>query len=867
MSHRILTFSATALALFGFGTLPAGAAQRVVLPTNVTPVHYQLSITPDAEKLTFDGQVQIDIQVKQATQTIQLNSADLTFKSAIIEGVGSLVSTFDAKKQTVSLRAPKVLKPGTYKLQIDYSGMILKSAAGLFALDYLVDGKTKRGLYTQFEPSDARRLFPCVDEPGVKATFELSARVPKDLMAVSNTPIIDSKDEANNMKTVQFGRTPKMSTYLLFFALGDFERIRQTVDGVDIGIVVKRGDTAKARFALEAASQILPFYEEYFGTKFPLPKMDLIAAPGTSQTFSAMENWGAILYFDRALLIDPAVSTELTKRYVYLVIAHEMAHQWFGDLVTMAWWDDLWLNEGFATWMEIYVTDHFHPEWKPWIFLKDAISDAMALDAKAGTHPIIQPILDVLQAGQAFDSITYQKGAAVIRMIQDYVGEDIFRSALRNYMQKYAYQNTVTDDLWKEVDAVSLKKKITTLAHDFTQKAGVPLINVKQVPKGWSLEQRVFSVDNSTLANQSWHVPVDATVLNGGPKWEGVVTRQTPATIKDEAKAGLFLNAQLSGYYRTHHDDKSFDALLSDFDNLPLEVQLSLIEDSRVLGDSGHVPMSRILLLAEHIGPKLNTLVLTRFVETLGHLDFFQDQLASQERFRAFALKFVRPIFAQIGWTVQKTDDANSAALRAGLIDLLGHMGDKEVVDKANAYFETFLKDRGALPAELRTSVLRVVADQADERRWQQIYELAKSAPSIIEQQQYYGLLAVSVRPELAQKALSLALDKNTPATVGPSLIKGVTGRFPTMAFDFAMTNYKWLLENLEPNAHTRFIAEMLRGCYERPMIAKLAAYAKKNIPATAMQSFRKTEASIRLNADIREKRIPEIDKWLTLRK
>ena len=307
-------------------------------------------------------------------------------------------------------------------------------------------------MFTQFENSDARRFVPSWDEPGRKATFELTATVPADQMAVSNMPIRSTDVLPGGRKRVHFATTPKMSSYLLFFGSGDFERIHRNVDGVDVGVVVKRGDTAQAAFALDAASDILPYYNDYFGTPYPLPKLDLIAAPGSSQFFGAMENWGAIFYFERDLLIDPRISTERDKQGVYLVIAHEMAHQWFGDLVTMAWWDDLWLNEGFASWMENKVTDHFHPEWKIWLQALRDKQSAMQEDARDGTHPIVTPINDVLQASSAFDSITYSKGAAVIRMLESYLGEDAFRDGVRRYIHDHAYGNTTTDDLWAAMD-------------------------------------------------------------------------------------------------------------------------------------------------------------------------------------------------------------------------------------------------------------------------------------------------------------------------------------------------------------------------------------------------------------------------------
>ncbi len=391
------------MAVTGLAT-SASAAGRIVLPANVTPDHYDIAIVTDAVHMSFTGSVKIGIDVSQATRTIELNAADLAFGHVALSGAAGAPSVaYDAKQETATLTFPAIVAAGHHVLAIDYRGKINQQAAGLFALDYDTPQGNKRALFTQFENSDARQFIPSWDEPNRKATFTLTATVPANEMALSNTPIASSQPLGGGLVRVQFVTSPKMSSYLLFFGLGDFERISRKVDGVDIGVVVKRGDTDKAAFALDAAAHLLPYYEDYFGVKYPLPKLDLIAGPGASQFFGAMENWGAIFYFERDLEIDPKLSTESDRRDVYITVAHEMAHQWFGDLVTMDWWDDLWLNEGFASWMEVKATDHFHPEWHLWL---DALSEkegAMRLDARAGTHPVIQPIVDVLQANAAFE--------------------------------------------------------------------------------------------------------------------------------------------------------------------------------------------------------------------------------------------------------------------------------------------------------------------------------------------------------------------------------------------------------------------------------------------------------------------------------
>jgi len=423
-------------------------------------------------------------------------------------------------------------------------------------------------------------------------------------------------------------------------------------------------------------------------------------------------------------------------------------------------------------------------------------------------------------------------------------------------MQKYAYKNTVSDDLWREIGG-----NIADVAHAFTLQAGVPLIDVNRNAKGWELKQSVFVIDDSTPKTRSWPVPVDAT--QSDLRSEYMVSRERPASVADAGKGILYLNSQLSGYYRTRYDDKSFQALLFAFDRLPIEVQLNLIDDNRELGSAAYVPMPRSLSLTARISPKLSTLVLTRLLGTLGHIDYYYTNLPTQKALREFALKRMRPLLTKVGWTTRKTDDANTAEFRAALIELLGHMGDKSVINKADTYFDAFMKNKDAFSAELRSIVLKVVAERANDQRWQQILKLAQEAPSVVEQQQYYHLLATNLDSTLVQKTLDLALAPKTPSTVGPGLIKDVARNFPRLAFEFALAHEGWLASHLESGGQIRFLPEIISGSYDRTLIADLDAYAKKNVPPSAMQTVDKTTASIKFNADIREKRLPEIDSWL----
>ncbi|MGH6632600.1 MAG: M1 family metallopeptidase, partial [Sphingopyxis sp.] len=499
------------------------------LPRIARPLHYDISVAPDAKALSFAGEAGIDLELYESSATLTLNALDLRFASASLSGADGkaipLTVTIDAAAQTAAFTAPAPLAPGKYRLTTSYTGTINTQANGLFALDYpdKVTGNEVRGLFTQFEAPDARRFVPSFDEPSYKATFSLSATVPASDLAVSNMPVASETPVAGGKKTVAFQISPKMSSYLPFFATGHFERLAaKSESGAEVGIVSPKGSGEQARFALDSLGPLLGYYSDYFGQPYPLPKLDNVAGPGQSQFFGAMENWGAIFTFERILLDDPKITSEAVRQQIYSTQAHEVAHQWFGDLVTMAWWDDLWLNEGFASWMETKASDHFHPDWQPLLDRVDGRERAMALDAFATTHPIVQTIRTVEDTNQAFDAITYQKGEAVITMLEAYAGADVWRGGLRSYMEKHKYANTRTDDLWNAVE-VAGAKGLTAIAHDFTNQPGIPLLRVGGVTCAGGnttvqLTQGEFSRDRKQgieAEARRWQVPVLARAGHG----------------------------------------------------------------------------------------------------------------------------------------------------------------------------------------------------------------------------------------------------------------------------------------------------------------------------------------------------------------
>ncbi|HZZ68250.1 MAG TPA: M1 family metallopeptidase, partial [Phenylobacterium sp.] len=744
-------------------TAQASAPAHIALPTDVTPDRYDISIVPNASDLTFQGHEAITITVKRPTARIVLNAADIAFQKVRLSCSPEAPQiALDAAQQTATFTFAKPIAPGRYTLAIDYTGVIYQQASGFFALDYAGAQGKQRALFTQFENSDARRFAPMWDEPGVKSVFALSVDTPDGQMAVSNMPVADTVTVAPEhggarRRITRFAETPKMSSYLLFLALGDFERIHRQVGKTDVGVVVRRGDTAKAQFALDAATQLLPYYNDYFGTPYPLPKLDFIAGPGRSQFFAAMENWGAIYYFDYALLVDPKLTTEGDKQEIYDDIAHEMAHQWFGDLVTMAWWDDLWLNEGFASWMENKATDHFHPEWKIWLQAKAGEQSAMRTDARSGSHPVITPIHDVFAAATAFDNITYQKGHAVIHMLETYVGEDVFRAGVRNYIAHHAYGNTVTDDLWREIDAVS-PKKITGIAHDFTLQAGVPLISIAATADGLQLTQGRYGADELSGKPRTWRTPVTVTGL--GEPWRVVVSSAAPVSRPAPAGATPLLNAGQTGYFRSRYAGELATRIASAFPLLQPEDQLGLIYDSLALGQAGYEPMGDFMAIAKSAQAASDPVVLKALTQQLAAVDDLYERQPGQAAFRAFARARLEPVLARLGWDAKPGEPDNDALLRTTLLTTLGRLDDPAVVAEAKRRFAAWLAAPDSLTGATRQTVLRIVADHADAAIWDQLHTLAQSATDPTDKTRFYRYLGVSHDPALADRALALALTK-----------------------------------------------------------------------------------------------------------
>jgi len=859
---------------------PAPAPAHVGVPTQLprvaVPSHYRIKAKPDAANLAFSAEATVDIAVKEATQEIVLNAADLTFVSAGIRVAGKKTVLkgevmLDAEAQTATVTFAQPVEPGHYQLDFVYSGKISQQANGLFALDYTdSEGADKRALFTQFEAPDARRFVPSWDEPSYKATFDLSVIVPKGEVAVSNMPVVSTSKQSDGTSLVTFDTSPKMSTYLLFLGMGELERMTAMSGKTEVGVMTGKGNVKKAQLALDASVEILPWFEDYFGVAYPLPKLDNVAGPGQSQFFSAMENWGAIFTFERALLVDPKSTSEAAKRRVYEIAAHEIAHQWFGNLVTMSWWDDLWLNEGFASWMATKVTDVMKPEWEILLTRVDGRERAMGLDAYKTTHPVVQEIKTVEAVNQAFDAITYNKGEAVITMFESFAGEDAWREGIRAYVKKHAYGNTVTSDLWSAVEAAGATG-LSAIAHDFTMQPGIPLVRVTgaQCANGMTtltLSQGEFSRDIGADKAKSlrWHVPIKAQVVGGEEKTmilDGVGTMQL-------AGCGAYvINLGQAGYYRSLYPADNISALSKDFTKLAAIDQSGLLADNWQLGLGGYQPMARSLDLVDAVPAGASDVILATVPDYVGAIyGMFDGDAKTQQRILHYASARLTPMLSRIGYDARAGEGPQVPLLRQSLVATLGEMGDAAVVDEARARFDALGTNSTALDGPLKFTWLGIVAKNADQATWDMLRSMANKAPNALEKAQLFSLLGRARDERLSAQALNLALTDEPGKTTSAAIISSVSVDHDMQAVDFVLAHREQYEALIDGAARSQALARLGRGSADVAMADKLNAYADAYLTADSRKVTDRAIAAVKARAATRQRLKPEIKTWLDAR-
>ncbi|MEY2505226.1 MAG: hypothetical protein QOG27_1506, partial [Verrucomicrobiota bacterium] len=766
VSHLLIAFllmTATRLTAekpFDFASTPGK------LPKNVVPEEYAIRIAPDVEKRSFTGSETIRIDARESVGQVVLNSAEIKINKAAIDGKALPASAIktDEKNETLTLKAE--LTPGKHQLDLEFTGKINQRGIGLYYAPYQEQGSgaKKIMLGTQFEATDARRMFPCWDEPSFRARFQLTAVIPENFTAVSNMPVEKETNVAGG-KELRFAITPPMASYLNVFCAGELDAIQIKKGEVTHGVVATKGKAEMGRYALESSQQILEYFNDYFGQPYPLPKLDHIAVPGGFG--GAMENWGGITYFESALLFDPERSSAHTRQAIYEVIAHETAHMWFGDLVTMAWWDNLWLNEGFASWMGTKVSAKFNPDWEVWL-AKNTPRDpmrrhgigkeaAMEGDARSTTHPIQQPIKTEAEANSAFDDITYRKGMSFIRMLESFLGEDVFRDGIRRYMAAHRLSNTTTTDLWNALGEAS-GKPVVEIAAAWTQQPGFPVVKVARDGAGKiTLSQERFTVHFDNAPPLEWKIPLTYAVP-GEPAAAGVLmtskSMELPGTSGDRA---IKLNVEGAGNYRVQYDEASWKLLLADLPKLSVPDRVNLLTDAWAMVQANRAPLSLYLRLLEKLPTKTE---LAEREQVIHVFDFINRLLAagpSRAEFQKYARSILRPTFDAVGWEPKEGEPVKIALLRASVIKALGDLDDKEIVAGCRERFQKYLADPKSLAPDLRAAVLAVVGRSADEATWNKLHELGLKTTSIEEKATYYNALAAATDPKLAARTLEIA--------------------------------------------------------------------------------------------------------------
>ncbi|MDE2081202.1 MAG: M1 family metallopeptidase [Burkholderiales bacterium] len=789
---------AAAAAPFNFDTAPGR------LPKNVVPTDYTIAIVPNAQARTLTGTERITLDFRAATATIVFNTLNQRLSQVRLDGraVQRVVTSDEQQLTTVTL--PRPAAPGRHVLSFSYQGKIESGPVGLFAQPFVkADGTHDLMLSTQFEATDARRMFPCWDEPAFRATFQLSATVPADWDTVSNMPVA-TRQVQGPLATTTFQRTPRMPSYLVEFSAGKLGSISATSGGVKFSIWAPRGQEKYGAEALANAQQILADYNDYFGVPYPLPKLDSIAVPGGFQ--GAMENWGAITYNDQALLLTPA-STLRDRQGVFSIQAHEMAHQWNGDLVTMGWWDDLWLNESFASWRAAKETALRHPDWAWWEAEDGSKEGAMAADARQTSHAIEQHVTNELEATSAFDpAITYSKGQAVLRMLEAYLGDDRFRDGIRLYMKARAYSNATSADLWAGLSQAS-GRDVGAIAAAWTEQPGFPLVHAAaqcdaQGARTLTLTQQRFLLRGRDAAGLRWQVPLRLRVGQEPQTRSVLLTTDGQSVPAGRCDQALSLNADAVGYYRVAYDAATLALDTQQFAHLPSGDRIALLDDQWAGVEAGQQPLASYLALAEAMGGDLNERSWSQVTEALGTIETALRGSPGHDAFTAYARTLLQPLAAKLGWTARPDETPGIQKLRRRVIVDLGLWGDEAVIAQARQRFAAFLLDRNTITPDDQSMILTIVGRHADAAAFAQLHGLAHAARSETELRRYYPALMQVADPALAAQAGAIALGSEIPpqaAALRIQLLFGLADLHPQLAWKLLTDNTPVLLRPIQP--------------------------------------------------------------------
>ena len=746
-----------ACCFFACSLFAAAVAQAQRLPNTVLPQHYALTLTPDLKAATFTGNETIDITLAEPTGSLTLNAHDLTFQSVKISAAGreqTATVSLDAEKQQATFTVPAQLPAGPATIRIQYTGILNDALRGF----YLSKTAKRNYAVTQFESTDARRAFPSFDEPAFKATFDISLVVDKSDTAISNGPIVSDKPgPAAGKHTIKFLTTPRMSTYLVAFLVGDFKCSSGQQDGVEIRTCSTPDKVALTPYGVDVAKYVLHYYNNYFGIPYPLKKLDLIGLPDFEA--GAMENFGAITYRETALLIDPKTASENAKREVALVIAHEMAHQWFGDLVTMQWWDNIWLNEGFATWMENKPIEAMRPEWNIDQSVASGLDATLNIDAQPTTRAIRARADTPEEIEQMFDGISYGKASDVLLTVENYVGPETFRRGVHAYLSAHLYGNATAEDFWNAQTATS-HKPVDKVMEGLIGQPGVPLLSFGQPSGGKvSVSQRRFFLTPTVQSDssQKWTIPVCFKTDANKQNCQILTPDTTSLNVADNHF--FFANAGGKGYYRTAYAPGDYSAITAHLEtSLTPAERIGLIGDEWAQVRANQATVGDFLNLVSAVKGDPNADVLSAALEGL---DAIRERVAAtpQEKDALetwFRLNF-EPEYARLG-PPSASDTPNKKQLRARLFAALGEANDPQILTQARELSRKYLADQNSVETNLAQTALQITARNGDAALFDELQKVAETSTNPEIQSGALHLLALFENPDLATRALQYAV-------------------------------------------------------------------------------------------------------------
>ncbi|MDP2637505.1 MAG: M1 family metallopeptidase [Candidatus Levybacteria bacterium] len=790
--------------------------KNVRLPKHIVPKRYYITLFPNLKEFSFSGEVEILLNLTKPTREITLHAAELKITSAVLHHSSfefkSQKVIYNEKLETATMLFEKTVKVREIRLKLSFTGILNDKMRGFYRSKYKHDGKDHHMAVTQFESTDARRAIPSFDEPSKKAVFHVKLIIPQDHTAISNTIETEIAEHSPGYKIVTFEPTPKMSTYLLAFIVGKFEHIDvQSKSGVKIRVFTTHGKKHQAKFALSTARKVLEFYENYFGIKYPLPALDLIAIPDFAA--GAMENWGAVTYRETALLVDEELTSTANKQWVALVVAHELAHMWFGNLVTMEWWTHLWLNEGFASFIEYLAVDKVFPSWHIWTqFVYMDHSKALDLDGLKNTHPIEVEVHHPSEISEIFDAVSYSKGASIIRMLAEYLGEKDFQKGLQAYLKKHKYSNASTVDLWTALEKVS-GKKVKKIMENWTGKPGYPLVEISESSTKLKLVQKRFfssPISAKTSDNTLWNIPLG--VISEKNKKSSSYLFSKRQMFLSRKKGWLKLNPTETSFIRVLYPPNLLTFLEKPVREKVLSPQdrYGLVRDAFMFSQSGHGSTADALRLIQAYENEDNYIVwaeISSYLRILSNLVYKEN---FYEEYKAFCRKVFRPIVEKVGWSKKTGETHTQTLLRSIVIYGLGTNGDEAIMKKSRELFEGLISGKSKLDSDLRGVVYNLVSENGGIKEYEALKDLYGKTPLQEEKDRIFRALCLFRDKSLLEKSLKMAF---SPQMRAQDRFKGVSfvwanpvGR--DLAWDFVKTNWESISKTFAGgHLYTRFIS------------------------------------------------------------